>query len=91
MPEYSLLKERTGFTGIELDALSHIYDVAAEAGGGKVVINNLGGNIFYRLRDTDELNLLLEILNRRFPDGLDSVNWELVERGMGCYRTNRWR
>jgi hypothetical protein len=85
MAKHDIKSKRTGFTDAEIDALSRIYDVADAADRGSVYINNLGGNLAWRLRGAPELVELFSILERRFGGiDSDSVNWDLVEVAMGC-------
>jgi hypothetical protein len=80
MAKHEMKSKQTGFTADEVDALSRIYDVADAADRGSVYINNLGGNLAWRLRGTPELVELFSILERRFGGiDSDSVNWDLVE------------
>ncbi len=70
----------TGFTDKEIDTLLRVYTIARQ--DGPVIINCIGGNLYWRLRNTPELKELNAILKRRFSCWL-LIDWNVVATAMG--------
>lgn len=68
------------FTSNEIRNLVRIYQTACR--DGAVIINCIGGNIYWRLRGKPERKELTEILKRQFKSWFH-IDWNIVATAMG--------